>query len=380
MTETTLDFERQKQAKRLASIERRLMLVELILGAFYIIAWMVFGWSVDLRNFLLSHTHNPWIVVLGFAAVFGGIYVLISLPLLIYDSYLLPHRYGLSTQTFKDWTIDQIKGALLGVVLGVLMIELMYALLRAAPQIWWLWLGLVLFLFSILLANLAPVLLFPIFNKFRPLGEEHADLVERLMRLAEKAKTHVEGVYVFDMSRRTTTANAALTGLGKTRRIILGDTMLEQYDADEIETILAHEMAHQYYKDIPIGMIFQSVLTFLGLYIASVGLNLGVQAFGFESPSDVAAMPLLILAFGFFGLLTMPLENAHSRWRERRADQFALELTGMGDAYASALTRLANQNLSDVDPEPWVEYIFHSHPALGKRIALAKAYSATQLE
>lgn len=380
MTDKTLDKDRQQQAKQLARLERRLMVLDLAIGGIYILSWLWFGWSTDLRNYLVSITDNPWLVVLGYAVVFGGIYSLINLPTLYYDGYLLPHRYGLSTQTFGEWVLDQIKGGILATILALTMVELMYLLLRIAPDTWWFWVGLGLFVFTILLTNLAPVLLMPIFYKFRPLGDEYEDLVTRLVKLADRANTRVEGVFQFDMSRKTTTATAALTGLGKTRRIILGDTLLDRYEPDEIETILAHELAHHVYRDIPVGILIQSLITFFGLYLASIALNWAVNYLGFAGPADVAAMPVLVVVLGLYGLITMPLENAYSRYREKRADQYALEITGKGQAFASALTRLANQNLSDVDPEPWVEFFFHSHPALSKRIAMAKVYPVTHSE
>ncbi len=168
-------------------------------------------------------------------------------------------------------------------------------------------------LFNVILANLAPVLLFPLFYKFQPLGEQYADLEARLLQLAAKVKTHISGVYKFDMSQRTKAANAALTGLGNTRRIILGDTLLGEFTTDEIEVVLAHELGHQVHKDIPIGILIQSAITLIGFYLASRGLSLGASALGFSGPADIAALPLLGLIFGAYGLVTMPLTNAYLR-------------------------------------------------------------------
>jgi STE24 endopeptidase len=212
----------------------------------------------------------------------------------------------------------------------------------------------------------------PLFNKFVPLGDEHAELAERLMQLARRSGTFVKGVFKFDMSKRTKQANAGLTGLGNTRRIILGDTLLNGFSPDEIETIMAHELGHQVNKDIPLGIIFGSITTLVGLFLASLGLNWGVRTLGFSGTADIAAFPLFLIVLGVYGLITMPLENGFSRWRERRADKYALSLTHNGTAYASALRRLANQNLADADPEAWVEWLLYSHPALGKRIKMAE--------
>ena len=255
---------------------------------------------------------------------------------------------------------------------------MIYAVLRAAPQTWWLWTAAILLLFQVVLANLAPILIMPLFNKVVPLGEEYADLSARLLRLAAQANTKVRGVYKFDMSRRTKAANAALMGLGNTRRIVLGDTLLTEFSADEIETVLAHELGHHVNKDIPVGLAVDTALTLIGLYVASLIMNWGVAVFGFTSPADPASLPLFILAMGLYGLITMPLGNAYSRWRERNADRYALRATNKPQAFISAMTRIANQNLGEVDPEPWEEFLLHSHPALGKRIALAQAYQTQE--
>jgi STE24 endopeptidase len=191
------------------------------------------------------------------------------------------------------------------------------------------------------------------------------------MKLAERANTKVRGVFKFDLSRRTKAANAFLTGLGNTRRIVLGDTLINEFSTDEIETVLAHELGHQVHKDIPILIGFGTVMTMGGLYLASLALHWAAVYFGFAGPADIAGLPALGLALGAFGLVTQPLDNAFSRWREGKADQYALQSTGKASAFASAMVRLANQNLGEVDPEKWVVFMFYDHPPLGERIKMA---------
>jgi len=372
---STLDPERQKLAKEYARIRRRYMLLDLVLVTTLLLAWLLLGWSVLLRDWIFSWTQIPRVAVLVFGGLFGGAFTLLDLPLSFYTGYVLPHRYQQSNQDLRSWVADLIKNLMISAVLGGILIEIIYFVLRTAPGSWWLWTAGILLLFNVLLANLAPVLLFPIFNKFTPLEEEYQDLTERLLDLAEKSGTYVVGVYRFDMSKRTKAANAGLTGLGNTRRIILGDTLLDEFQVDEIETVLAHELGHQKNHDIPLGMIFQTVLTLGGLYLTSLGLVWGVSYFGYGSVSDIAALPLFALFLGIYGLITMPIGNAFSRWRENLADEFALQITGKPEAYKSALTRLSNQNLAEVDPEPWVEFLLHSHPALNKRITRADNYT-----
>jgi STE24 endopeptidase len=367
-----IDPERQKRAKQYARINRRLMVLDLCISGLYMLAWLFLGWSQAMKDWLIRFTTNDWLLVLFFVMIMGGILFIINLPLSFYQGYVLPHRFELSTQKLSGWITDQVKGILLGGVLGMIVLEIIYAILREFPTFWWLWAAGILLVFNVILANLAPTLIMPLFNKFVPLGEEHADLADRLMLLAKRSGTYVRGVFTFDMSRRTKQANAGLTGLGNTRRIIIGDTLLNEFTPDEIETIMAHELGHQVNKDIPLGILFGSVTTLVGFYLASVVLNWGVEYFHFEGPADIAAFPLFVLVLGLYGLVTMPIENGFSRWRERRADEYALSLTHNGTAYASALKRLANQNLADADPEEWVEWLLYSHPALGKRIAMAE--------
>jgi len=368
---TTLDPERQQQAKQYARIRRRLWLVSQTLGALYALAWLFTGWAISLRAWLTTISPNPWFLVAGFIVIFGGIYSILTLPLNYYSGFVLPHRFDQSNQTLKDWIIDQLKGLAVGAPIGLLLLELLYLALRITGNLWWLWAAGGMLVFSVLLSNLAPILIMPIFNKFVPLGDEHADLAERLLKLAKKANTRVRGVFKFDMSRRTKSANAALTGIGNTRRIVLGDTLIDEFTTDEIETVLAHELGHHVHKDIPILIAFGTLTTTIGLYLASLILNWAIRIFGFAGPADVAALPALMLILDAYGLIAMPLENAISRWREALADDYALQSTGKNEAFASAFTRLANQNLGEVDPENWVVYLFYSHPPLRQRIEKA---------
>jgi len=368
---TVLDPERQKQAKEYARIRRRLWLVDTIFSAIYAIAWLSFGWTIGLRNWLSTFTNNQWLLVALFVAIFGGIYSVINLPLGYYSGFVLPHRFDQSNQTFKDWVIDQIKGLAIGAPLGLLLLELLYLALRVTGSLWWLWAAIGMLIFSVLLSNLAPILIMPLFNKYVPLGDEHKELADRLLSLAKRANTKVKGVFKFDMSKRTKAANAALTGIGNTRRIVLGDTLINEFSTDEIETVLAHELGHHVHRDIPVLITFGALSTTLSLFLASLALNWAISYFGFTGPADVAAFPALGLIFGAYGLITMPIDNAISRWRESMADDYALQSTGKKEAFASAFTRLANQNLGEVDPEKWVVFMFYSHPPLGERIAKA---------
>jgi STE24 endopeptidase len=371
---TVIDPEKQKQAKDYARIRRQLWLVETVLEAVYLLVWLFSGWGRGLTAWMKTYTSNEWLLVLGFVVIFGSIAFVLDLPLEYYSGFVLPQRFDQSNQNLKGWVGDQLKGLLLGVPLGLVLVELVYLALRTSGNWWWLWTAAGMLVFTVLLANLAPILIMPLFNKFVPLGDEHADLAERLMKLAERAKTRVRGVFKFDMSKRTKAANAALTGIGNTRRIVLGDTLINEFTPDEIESVLAHELGHHVHKDIPVLMAFSTLMTLGGLYLASLALNWAARYFGFSGPGDIASLPALGIILGVYGLVTQPLGNLVSRWRERLADEYALESTGRPDAFASAFIRLANQNLGEVDPEKWVVFMFYDHPALGERIKMAEGW------
>jgi STE24 endopeptidase len=377
---TTLDPGRQRKAKEYALISRRLWLVSTVISGGYLLAWLAFGWSGGVRDWLLAtwpQLRNPWLLVPAYALIFGGCLALIDLPLSFYAGFVLPRRFEQSTQNLRGWLVDQLKSAAIGAPLGLLVLELLYLALRLSGASWWLWASGGLLVFNVLLANLAPVVIMPLFNKYVPLGEQHQDLAERLLRLAQRAGTRVRGVYTFDMSRRTKAANAALTGVGNTRRIVLGDTLIGEFTPDEIETVLAHELGHHVHRDILFLLALGSASTLLGLYLASMAMNWAVGVFHLGAVSDIAGLPALSLTLGLYGLLSGPLVNAMSRWRERMADAYALDATGKNDAFASAMIRLANQNLGEVDPEKWVVWMFHSHPPLSERIAAARHWRAT---
>ena len=391
----TLDPEKQKQAKEYARLRRRLWAVDTAIDLVYALVWLSLGWTILLRDWLASNTEQvallfgffKWFhhdLVMNFlmpplfVLFYGGILTALMFPLSYYRGFVLPHRYGLSNQTLKEWMVDRLKGMVIGAPVGLVVLEALYIFLNAFPFTWWLWLAGFMLVFNVLLTNLAPVLIMPIFNKFIPLGDEHADLAQRLIRLAERAHTKVRGVFKFDMSKRTKAANAALTGIGNTRRIILGDTLINEFTPDEVETVLAHELGHHVNRDIPLMMLFGTLSTLVSLYLASLALKWAIHFFGFAGPADPAALPALMLILTLYGLVTMPLDNAFSRWRERLADKYSLQATNQPAAFSSAMTRLANQNLSEVDPEKWVVFLFYSHPPLEERIAMARKRSSNR--
>ena len=368
-----VDPARQEQARRYARIKRRLYFVELGLGVGFLLLLLTCNLSSGIRDLLPL----PLPLQVGlYAAIIGGLYGCITFPFTMYESFLLPKRYGLSLQTLQAWLKDLGKATLLMTVLGLLVIEVLYWLLGRFPHTWWVWAALFIVLMSVVLAHLAPVLIVPLFFKFRPL--EDTTLAQRLTDLAKRTKTPVGGVFTLDMSTKGTVSNAALMGLGSTRRIMLTDTLLGRYTADEIEVILAHELAHHVHRDLPKGMLVESATTALALWVTDLTLNAGIGWFGFHGLDDIATFPLLALVLGSVALVTGPIRQAYSRRVERAADVYALEMTDKPRAFISMMSKLADQNLAEWQPSPWVEFFFFDHPPIGKRVALAQSFTATR--
>ena len=300
------------------------------------------------------------------------ILAVVELPFAYYHGYLLEHRYSLSTQSRGHWISDQVKGVLLGMALAIIGAFVVYGALGRWPDDWW-WISAIVFAMATIgLAQLAPVLLLPIFYKFKPL--DRPALVERLMKLAASARTNVNGVFEWVLSSHTKKANAALAGLGTTRRILLSDTLLADYSEDEIEVILAHELAHHVHRDLWRGIAVHSLALVGGFFVLSLVLNAVAEPLGLRGLSDPAGLPALMLAGGVWTFLLLPVVNAMSRAQERAADRYALQATRNVDAFVTAMKRLSQQNLAEEYPSKLVRWLFYSHPPIPERIDAARTF------
>ncbi|GAC1349780.1 MAG: M48 family metallopeptidase [Ktedonobacteraceae bacterium] len=375
-----INADRQQKAREYARLRRQLSFISIGIAA---LGMLFIFWSelnIALRDWLRPLNWQPvagwypWQVLVYFLLFMLG-YEILTAPLAYYGSFVLPHRYGLSTMTLQSWLADRVKGLVLNLVLEVLVVELLYLLLATQPQTWWLWVALILLFFTVVMANLAPVLILPLFYKFSPLPE--GELKQRLLTLADRAHTRVRGVFTMQLSSKTTAANAALMGLGNTRRIVLGDTMLGRYTPDEIEVVLAHELGHHVHRDLWKLIISQSVLTLVVLYLINLILHWAVDSqHYYVALADVATIPYVLLLTGIFGLIALPISNGLSRAIEYQADEYALQATKKVEDFKSAMTRMANQNLADIEPSPLIEFLFHDHPAIGKRLSHADDFAS----
>lgn len=364
------------EARRYNKIQRWLGVVDFVIGSAFLVLLLITGWTGWLRDLALRRGFQNYtfavflylffLLLIGKALGFG----------LDYYGFQLERKFQLSTQTVRAWLWDEAKGFLVGLVLAGIVVELLYFMIRQSPQHWWVITWIVFIGLFILLAQLAPVVLFPIFYKFEPL--ENEDLRRRLVLLSEHAGTRVRGVYRWKLSEKSRKANAALTGLGSTRRIILADTLLDNYAPEEIEAVLAHELGHHVHRHILKSILVQAGTTLLGFWAANWALHYAVDHHMFEELSDFANLPLLALTATALSLLLMPALNAYSRFNERQADRYAFGSIASVEPFISSMNKLAQQNLAERAPSKWVEVLFHSHPAISKRVAAAQAWGRAQ--
>ena len=365
------------EARQYSRIRRWISVADTTLGIAFLVVLLAMGWTGDLRDFALRFAHEHYALALFFyVLLLTVISKAISLPLDIY-SFHLEHRFHLSNQHAPAWMLDEIKGWAVGLVLATLLAELVYWIIRSAATYWWLIAWIAFTALFVVFAQLAPVVLFPIFYKFVPLEDQ--ELRNRLVKLSERAGTRVRGVYEWKLSEKSKKANAALTGLGNTRRIILADTLLQNYSHDEIEAVLAHELGHHVHRHILKSIVLQMVVTLVGFWAANEVLRYATyQWHMFDLLSDFANLPLLALVSAGLSLILMPALNAYSRYNERQADRYCWQSVPSVDPFITAMDKLSAQNLSEKKPSRVIEILFHSHPAVSRRIASAKSFAAAK--
>jgi STE24 endopeptidase len=369
----------EDKSSRYHRLRRRADLVGTAVAGVVLLALILSGGSLFLRekaaavsSFLPGGLDDAMTVVVLSLALWLVLQA-VELPFAFYQGHLLEHHYGLSTQSTSHWLADHGKGVVLGSALAVTGASIVFAALRRWPDQWW-WVSAAVFAAgTVVMARLAPIVLLPMFYKFKPL--DRPALVARLLTLAEKARTDVVGVFEWVLSGHTRKANAALAGMGQTRRILLSDTLLADYSEDEIEVVLAHELAHHVHRDLWRGIAVQALLLFGGFFVADLVLRRVADGAGFRGLSDPAALPVLMLVAGAWSFLMLPFVNAMSRAQERAADRYALSTTRNVDAFVTAMKRLSQQNLAEEYPSTLVRWVFYSHPPIRERIEAARDFA-----
>jgi len=354
-------------------IKLTMSMVSMALNVVVPLVFLLSGGSEAIRNLAEDWTSTSALIVLIYLLVAGVGLQLIEFPFEIYSGLIVERKFGLSKVSIGTWLLDWLKGTLVQAALLLVLISAMYWLLRSQPDMWWLWAAIGATILVVILMALVPVLLLPLFYKFEPIPE--GELKDRLFALADQIGTHVQGVYVWHLGDKTSKANAAVTGWGRTRRIIISDTLIESNTPEEIEVVMAHELGHHVRWDVWKLLGVSTVLIFISFFVIDLALVAWIDSLGLRGIADIAGLPLVLIVGAAVSLVALPISNWLSRRAETAADLYALNLTGMRDEFISAMNKLGDRNLSQKKPNAIVEFVFHSHPSIQHRIDNANEWS-----
>jgi Zn-dependent protease with chaperone function len=353
-----------------------LWVLNVALGFALLAALLWFGWSARLRNTARRIGRGWFGTVIGYVALYIVLVTLVTLPLAFYQQYVREHAYGLSNQTLGKWASDSAISLAIALVVGPLLTAVGYGLLRRSPKRWWLWGGMAALPFLIVTFLVVPVWISPLYNDFGPLSDKA--LEARILDQASRAGIEGSRVFEVDKSVDTRTLNAYVVGFGATKRIVLYDTLLEKLTPDEILFVLGHEMGHYALRHVLILLAMNWLLTLFSLWFIhrSAGslLRRYGRRFGFDRLDDPASVPLLLLISSAVSFVVQPVGLAYSRYEEREADRFGLEMTRDNRAAATAFVKLQQENLSVPRPAPLYRIWRAAHPSLAERITFANAY------
>jgi len=361
-------------SKRYNNIKLGIGIGKAIAGFLLLFFFIQFGYSLKLWNYLQNFFSSEYLIFLPFILILGFVSSIIFLPINIYSGYILEHKYNLSNQTFVKFIIENTKSMLVGLIIGLPILLLFFFIINYFGDNWWIVFASAMFFISVVLSQIFPIVILPIFYKLIPVDNE--ELKIRISGLAKNAGIKIQNVFTFDMSKNTKKANAAFTGLGKTKRIILGDTLINNFTIDEIETVIAHELGHYKHKHIVKNILFGTAASFITFFIISLLYKNSLSWFGFESITQIAALPLLSLWAMIIGLMQTPIGNILSRKYEYEADRYAIKSTRKPDSFVHTLEKLTEQNLGDKDPHPFVEWFFYSHPSIKNRLNAIRKFSS----
>ena len=357
------------QAKEYSRQRIRLAVYQLLLTLAFLTVMLFSGISIFLKDLAVSLSQNFYIQVGLYLVIFSIVYYLLFVGLDFYGGFLLERKFSLSTQTILYWLKQSVKKWLMSLAVFLTAGEALYVFLRHFPNNWWLLATTGWFLLTVVLGKIAPVLIIPLFYKCNPL--DNNVLKERLLNLCKTCGVGIKQVYEIQLSKETRKANAAVAGLGKSRRILLADTLLDNYSDDEIEATFAHELGHVCLHHVCKILTFGAVISLASFYLAYVLFKISLGIFGFNQIYDIAAFCLLALILMLIGLLFIPVQNSFLRYLEKQADMFALGHIGNSHSFVSAITKLGNQNLDDPSPSKVVKILFHTHPSISERVLYA---------
>ena len=348
--------------------------IESIFNNILLILFLFSGLLVIYNRWMVS-LHLPFILEgIVYFIVLSFISTVVDIPFDLYSTFKIENKYGFNTTTPKIWITDFIKSILISMIIFAITGGIGFWLIQASPHYWWIWVWAFFLVFSLFLLYISPYIIEPLFNKFTPIAEQYKTLEEKITRMLAKVGIKVSRVFQMDASKRSKHTNAYFTGIGKVKRIILYDTLLEKMDEDEILAVLAHEAGHWKKKHIIKKIVVSEIIGFVGIYVSFRILQTEwlTQIFNIEPPTFFAKLIIL----GFIGSIVSfpftPISSYFSRKHEREADQIAVTLTGKSDGMISALIKLSKDNLANLHPHPFFAKFYYSHPPIVERIETLK--------
>ncbi len=366
--------DKSKQAVVYQAIRRRLTIFHLFLTPALLGILIVSGWTFGMRQSAMALAGgSAWGALAVYFALFSLFFLIFDLPLSFYSGFTLEHQFGLSNQTFGQWLSDLGKKTLLSFALSLVLLECLYLMIRLCPASWWVWAWAAYAFVSYVLGKVFPVLIVPLFYKYGRL--EDKELEGKVLALAARFELPVGNVYALNLSKTTKKANAAFMGIGKTKRVVLSDTLIQNFTHPEVEVVVAHELGHYKHHDVWRLLALGLGASLIAFAAGFWGMNALVPVLSLNSAGDAAGLPLLFLIFYAVNLVLMPIMNGYSRRRERAADAFALKALATREVFIACMKKLGEQNLADPEPPAWYEWFFYDHPSIGKRVAAAKSWT-----
>jgi STE24 endopeptidase len=364
LREYGFDLQIQERARRYQLNHLKLAIVEYATFLALLLLLALFG-SAGLADWIKGFARSSWPLNTLYTLIFTIGLLIVGLPF-SWWGYQIERHYGLSTQAPRSWLADELKGAVINLLIFLIAFPAIYVGILKSDT-WWLIAWAIATLFAIMMGFITPVVLLPLFYKFVPL--ENEELVRRLKTLAIKAGVKIVGTFKMSVGAKTRKGIGALVGIGATRRIILSDTLLEHYTPDQIETVIAHELGHYVHQDLWKAIAGFSTLALLSFYIVHRTLGPLAGLFGLEK--GIVSLPLFSVIIGGVFFIFLPLYNTLSRWVEGEADQYALELANRPEAQAQVHVKLCDQNLRYAVPHPVIEFLLYDHPAGFRRVERA---------
>jgi len=370
-----LSAERRQKLSEYARFNNLWRFADFFIGIGILAVILFTGLSARLRDHA-RRARRPWLVIWLYLVMFLALQYLLSLPFNIYRNFLVESEFGFMNQGFAAWLGEDLLGLLIGMIIGIVPAGFLYWLINRS-RFWWAWFSVGAIPFLVLMMVVAPVLISPLFNDFRPLDDPVIE--QRILALADKAGVEGADVFQVDASKQSSKVNAYVTGLFGSKRIVLYDNLIRHFEPEEVEFVMGHEIGHYVMHHVWISLLVIVGFLAVSLWLMNRLIHPVIarfhKRFGFDRLGDVASLPLVLIFLSVIGFLFNPVTNGLSRHFEHQADIYGMEITDVsGESAAIAFDKLSAYNLADPDPDPLLEFWFYNHPSLASRMEFVRNY------